>query len=142
MYVDVALNAPLRAGARAFTFAVPPARAEQVRPGLAGRVPFGRQTTTGFVVGDADGLPPQVRPLAGIDERVPVLPPELVELARWMAAHYVCSIGAALWARLPPPAAAARRPRSAAVPDEAPPEAPPTAEPGEVAQLLDGAASA
>ena len=142
MYVDVALNAPLRAGDRAFTFAVPPALADQVRPGLAVRVPFGRQTTTGFVVGDADGLPPQVRPLAGIDERVPVLPPELVELARWMAAHYVCSIGEALWAMIPPLAAAARRPRSAAVPDEAPPEAPPTAEPGEVAQLLDGAASA
>jgi len=107
MYVDVALNAPLRAGDRAFTFAVPPALADQVRPGLAVRVPFGRQTTTGFVVGDADGLPPQVRPLAGIDERVPVLPPELVELARWMAAHYVCSIGEALWAMIPPLAAAA-----------------------------------
>src|SRR4030065_1401470 len=102
MYVDVALNAPLRAGARAFTFAVPPARAEQVRPGLAGRVPFGRQTTTGFVVGYADGLPPQVRPLAGIDDRVPVLPPDLVELARWMGAPYGLSIGEAPWAMIPP----------------------------------------
>src|SRR3990170_769616 len=141
MYVDVALNAPLRAGDRAFTFAVPPALAEQVRPGLAVRVPFGRQTTTGFVVGYADGLPPQVRPLTGIDDRVPALPPDLVELARWMASHYVCSIGEALWAMIPPLAAVARRPRSAAAPDEAPPGEPSTAEPGEVAQVLDSAPS-
>lgn len=141
MYVDVALNAPLRAGDRAFTFAVPPALAEQVRPGLAVRVPFGRQTTTGFVVGYADGLPPQVRPVAGIDERVPALPPDLVALAQWMASHYVCSVGEALWAMIPPLAAVARRPRSAAPPDEALSGAPSTAEPGEVAQILDGAAS-
>ena len=141
MYVDVALNAPLRAGDRAFTFAVPPALAEQVRPGLAVRVPFGRQTTTGFVVGYADGLPPQVRPLAGIDDRVPALPPDLVELARWMASHYVCSIGEALWAMIPPLAAVARRPRSAAAPDEALPGEPSPVEPGELTQVLDGASS-
>src|SRR3990170_4786485 len=141
MYVDVALNAPLRAGDRAFTFAVPPALAEQMRPGLAVRVPFGRQTTTGFVVGYADGLPPQIRPVAGIDDRVPALPPDLIELARWMASHYVCSIGEALWAMIPPLAAVARRPRSGTASGEALPGEPSTVEPGEVTQILDGASS-
>ncbi len=137
MYVDVALNAPLRAGDRAFTFFVPPALVDRLRPGLPVRVPFGRQTATGFVVGVADGAPAQVRPLAGIDERVPTLPPDLVDLARWMATHYVCSIGEALWAMIPPLGAVARRPRSPAPPAEVPAGEPPPPAPGEIAQLLD-----
>ena len=112
--VDVALNAPLRAGDRVFTFSVPPALTSTVRPGVAVRVPFGRQTATGFVVGEADGQPSEVRPLAAVDDRVPVLPQDLVELARWMAGHYVCSVGEALWAMIPPLAAVARRARSRA----------------------------
>ena len=142
MYVNVALNAPLRAGDRAFTFAVPPTLAEQVRPGVAVRVPFGRQTTTGFVVGDADGVPPQVRPLDAIDERIPALPAHLLDLAAWMASYYVCSIGEALWAMIPPLAAVTRRPRAPAPPDEAPSGEPSAVEPGEIAELLDAAPSA
>jgi len=119
MYVDVALNAPLRAGDRVFTFSVPAALGGTVRPGVAVRVPFGRQTATGFVVGRADGHRDEVRPVEAVDDRVPVLPQDLVELAGWMAAHYVCSVGEALWAMIPPLAAVARRPRARASTDEA-----------------------
>jgi primosomal protein N' (replication factor Y) len=138
-YVDVALNAPLRAGDRAFTFAVPSVLAGHIEPGVAVRVPFGRHSTTGFVIGFADGHPPQVRALEAIDERVPLLPLDLIALARWMAVHHVCSIGEALWAMIPPLGAVARRPRAVAAVDDALPEAPSAGEPGGVAQILDAA---
>jgi primosomal protein N' (replication factor Y) len=144
MLVDVALNAPLRAGDLAFTFAVPETLAEQVRPGVAVRVPFGRQAATGFVIGYADGHLPEVKSLAGIEDRVPPLPPDLLALARWMASHYVCSIGEALWAMIPPIAALARRPRRATAP--APDEVTiPAASPGasaEVTEILEASPSA
>jgi primosomal protein N' (replication factor Y) len=138
--VDVALNAPLRAGDRVFTFSVPAALTDAVRPGVAVRVPFGRQAATGFVVGHSDGQPGAVRPLEAIDERVPVLPPDLVALAQWMAGHYVCSVGEALWAMIPPLAAAARRSRSAAGRDGEEPVAEPAAETAE--PIMAGAPSA
>jgi len=143
MLVDVALNAPLRAGDLAFTFTVPETLAEQVRPGMAVRVPFGRQIATGFVIGSADGVPPEVRPLAGIEDRVPPLPPDLVALARWMASYYVCSVGEALWAMIPPIAAVARRPRRL-IATTAGEVTPPEISPGgsaEIAEILDAAPS-
>lgn len=143
MLVDVALKAPLRAGDLAFTFAVPETLAEQVRPGVAVRVPFGRQTATGFVLGSADGARPDVKPLAGIEDRVPPLPPDLLVLARWMASHYVCSVGEALWAMIPPIAAVARRSRRAtpAIADEAAPPAAPPGAAAEITAILEAAPS-
>jgi len=108
MLADVALNAPLRAGDRAFTFAVPEALQEKIAIGTPVRVPFGRQTTTGFVVALGSETHRPVRAISAIDERIPPLPADLVELACWMADYYVCSIGEALWAMIPRPSAAAR----------------------------------
>lgn len=109
MFADVALNAPLRAGDRAFTFAVPEALAPVIAVGLPVRVPFGRQAATGFVVSLREESPRQARALSGIDERVPSLPQDLIALASWMADYYVCSVGEALWAMIPPIAAAGRK---------------------------------
>lgn len=101
MFADVALNVPLRAGDRAFTFAVPEALAPQIAPGTPVRVPFGRTQTTGFVVGLATGSSRPVRAISAIEKRVPPLPPDLVDLAMWMADFYVCSVGEALWTMIP-----------------------------------------
>ncbi|MDQ7843243.1 MAG: primosomal protein N' [Armatimonadota bacterium] len=122
MLVDVAVNAPLRAGDRAFTFAVPEALQDRVTVGLPVRVPFGRGHTTGFVVAPGTRTDRPLRPIAGVDERLPPLPADLVALALWMADYYVCSVGEAIWAMLPPPAAAARA-RAAAEPLGTPPAA-------------------
>ncbi len=100
-FAEVAVDAPLRAGDRVFTFAVPPALVSNVEVGLPVRVPFGRRVVTGFVVGLASATTRTVKTVVGIDERIPSLPADLVSLAWWMADYYVCSLGEALQVMLP-----------------------------------------
>src|SRR5713226_6705104 len=92
-FADVALNVPLRAGDRVFTFAVPPPLQERISPGVAVRVPFGRRMAGGFVVNLTDQTVQRVRAIAAIEDRIPPLPADLVSLAGWMAEYYVCSVG-------------------------------------------------
>lgn len=102
VFAEVAINAPLRAGDRTFTFSVPAPLERRLAIGIPVRVPFGKQTTSGYVVGLSSTSDRQVRPVAALDERLPVLPSDLVTLASWMADHYVCSVGEAIDAMLPP----------------------------------------
>jgi len=117
MLADVALNAPLRAGDRAFTFAVPETLQDSVAVGVPVRVPFGRQSAAGFVVALRTQMDRPVRAIIAVDERIPPLPADLVELASWIADYYVCSIGEALWTMIPPLPAAARQ---SVIPEPAP----------------------
>ena len=103
MFAEVALNVPLAAGDRVFTFAIPAALEPTVAVGTAVRVPFGRQTTSGFVVRLVSEFSRPVKAIAAIDNRMLALPSDLVSLAWWMADHYVCSVGEAIFAMLPPP---------------------------------------
>src|SRR5947208_11731455 len=112
LFAEVALNVPLRAGDRVFTFGIPEALQSRIVPGTPVRVPFGRQTSLGFVVGVAERAERRVRPIAAVEERLPLLPPDLVALAQWMADHYVCTVGEAVAAMLPSLAAALRKPKS------------------------------
>ncbi|HET6781148.1 MAG TPA: primosomal protein N' [bacterium] len=109
VFAEVAINAPLRAGDKTFTFSVPVALERRVTIGIPVRVPFGKQTTSGYVVGLSPTAGREVKPVAALDERLPVLPSDLVTLAAWMADHYVCSVGEAIDAMLPPKAQSARR---------------------------------
>lgn len=102
VFAEVAINAPLRAGDRTFTFSVPVALERHVTIGIPVRVPFGKQTTSGYVVGLSPTAAREVKPVAALDERLPVLPSDLVTLASWMADHHVCSVGEAIDAMLPP----------------------------------------
>jgi primosomal protein N' (replication factor Y) (superfamily II helicase) len=138
-FADVALHVPLRAGDRVFTFAIPEPWQGQVTPGIAVRVPFGRQNAVGFVVTLADHAARRVRAIAAIESRIPPLPADLVSLATWMADYYVCSVGEAIAAMLPPLAAALSakpaEPIRVRRGEGAPPAAPDT---GVVAQLNAG----
>lgn len=137
MFAEVAVNAPLRAGDRTFTFAVPHSLEPQITIGTPVRVPFGRQTATGFVVGLSAASNRAVRPIAAVDERLPVLPVELVDLAAWMAEQYVCSVGEALWSMIPSVSAARRKPRLADASGGEEVASPPRpGEPGEIERLL------
>jgi primosomal protein N' (replication factor Y) len=110
-FADIALNVPLRAGDRVFTFAVPQPWQGQIPPGTAVRVPFGQRTAVGFVVKLTDQTARRVRAIAAIESRIPTLPADLVSLAEWMAEYYVCSVGEAMAAMLPPlPAALSKTP--------------------------------
>jgi len=108
-FAEVALNVPLHAGDRVFTFGIPQSLEPRISLGTPVRVPFGRQTSLGFVVRLAEQVDRRVRLIAAVEDRLPVLPEDLVALAWWMAGHYVCTVGEAVAAMLPPFAAALRR---------------------------------
>ena len=127
--VAVALPLPLH---ESFTYTLDPA---QRRPeiGTRVRVPFGRRTLVGYVVGYPDSTTLQARQLKGIEavlDPTPILTPALMELGRWISSYYVCSLGEALRAILPAGAQRRRGPRrgrsversaSAALLEQAPP---------------------
>lgn len=111
VFAEVAINAPLRAGDRTFTFSIPGPLEALIAVGIPVRVPFGKQTTSGYVVGLSPSADREVRPVGSVDDRLPVLPSDLVALAWWMADHYVCSVGEAIDAMLPPRARSPSSPR-------------------------------
>ena len=97
-YLEVAFNLPLR---RQFTYL----DLEDAGTEFGVRVvaPFGRRRVTGFVVGVPRRAPPGVE-LRAIGRRVdaqPVFDAALLELARWVADSYLCSLGEALAAMIP-----------------------------------------
>ena len=89
---------------RALTYAVPAALEGAVGVGSYVRAPLGKQIVSGFVVGLTDHPPPQVaiRPLLGKLVDDDPLTPSQVELARWLAARYGCTLAEALRCFLPP----------------------------------------
>jgi len=97
--IEVAVPLPLL---NAFTYSVPEALAEAVRPGARVEVPFGRRTVVGYVTGFPEST--TVRGLKDIVRLVddpPILTATLVDLGRWIARYYACSLGEALRAVLP-----------------------------------------
>ncbi|MDQ7819825.1 MAG: primosomal protein N' [Armatimonadota bacterium] len=135
-FADVALNVPLRAGDRVWTFAVPESVRPHLRVGTAVWVPLGRAQALGFVVRFTSAAPARPRPIAAVEDRLPVLPEDLVALAWWMAERYVCSVGEAIAAMVPPPRAGLRR-RSDPAPVYAPSGEPSSGDPPGVLPLLE-----
>src|SRR2546428_4024556 len=107
-FAEVALNVPLHAGDRVFTFGIPESLEPRISLGTPVRVPFGRHTSLGFVVRLAEQVDRRVRLIAAVEDRLPMLPEDLVALAWWMAGHYVCAVGEAVGAQLAPRAAGPR----------------------------------
>ena len=95
--VDVALPLPIH---RTFTYQV---EADSVpAPGTRVLVPFKRDERIGWVVGegsrdDIKGL----RSVRTVLDEYPTVPPDLLELCRWMADYYVAPLGITLRAALP-----------------------------------------
>ncbi len=103
--VEVAIDAAGAAGARTYTYSVPP-RLAGLESGEAVLVEYGRRQALGVVLGE-----PRERPAAGLNlkpvvDRVradgPLLPPLSLELARWIAGHYLAPAAFVLRAMLPP----------------------------------------
>ncbi len=72
--------------------------------GMRCSVSFGRRQTVGMVTGlahqtlvDARGI----KPIDSLLDAEPSLPPDLLELGKWMADYYYCSLGEAYFAMLP-----------------------------------------
>ncbi len=102
-HVEVAIDAAGVAGRRTWTYVVP-ADLDDIEPGEAVLVEWGRRRALGIVLGDAappEGVEP--RPLtARVRADGPLLPPLALALARWISAHYIAPPALVVRAMLPP----------------------------------------
>ncbi len=100
LYADVAVNSGLP-HRRAFSYSVPPRL--DVTSGSGVYVPFGRRQLQGVVV-EVSETPghPQTRDIAAVVGDRPVVSPERVELARWIADYYQAPLFDAVALMLPP----------------------------------------
>ena len=90
-YAEVGVNAaaPIR---QTFTYRIPDELAH-VRPGHAVYVPFGARTLQGIVMNVTDEPAfADARDIEAIIDEEPLVSPERLELARWMAEHYLAPL--------------------------------------------------
>ena len=99
-YAELVFPTPLR---RVFTYRVPEALEGLVAPGMRCSVSFGRRQTVGIVTGLTRQAPDfaNVKPIDSLLDTEPSFTPDLLELGRWIADYYYCSLGEALFAVLP-----------------------------------------
>lgn len=98
-FVEVAVPIPLPAP---LTYSVPPSLGH-LRPGCRVRVSVGRRTLVGVAMALGDDPPTEfeAREIDEILDPEPVLPEELLELARFVADYYMAPIGEATRAMIP-----------------------------------------
>ncbi len=101
--VEVAIDATGAGGARPYTYSVP-ARFADLAPGEAVLVEFGRRQALGVVLGPAsEAVATAVKPIVDrVRAEGPLLPPLTLELARWIAAHYLAPPALVIRSMLPP----------------------------------------
>lgn len=94
--VDVALPLPIY---RTFTY-----RVDGVAPPVGTRVlvPFRQEERIGWVVGPgSDATIDRIKPVLAVLDENPTVPPDLLELCRWIASYYVAPLGIVLKSALP-----------------------------------------
>ena len=101
-YAQIIVDLSAEAVDRVFSYAVP--EDVVVVPGQLVTVPFGPRTLDGFVVGlseTCDVPRERVRPILRVADEAPVIQPDLMELAEWMHARYLCNLVDALRLMIP-----------------------------------------
>jgi primosomal protein N' len=100
-YLEVALPVPLRS---AFTYAVPSWLDGEELVGRRVLVPFRNRAMIGVGLAVFDEAPKtkRLKEIAELLDRVPALPPKLIELGQWISRYYLAPIGEAFRAMLPP----------------------------------------
>src|ERR1700736_2696366 len=100
---QVAVEARVGSQTGLFDYAVPEALTGVIEVGHRVRVPFGKRTVTGFVYA-LDQAPTilELRPIEALVDAEPLLPPVLVELAGFVAAHYLVPLDEVIRAIIPP----------------------------------------
>jgi primosomal protein N' (replication factor Y) len=100
-WLEVAVPLPLR---QALTYRLPAGLPGCDRPGARALVPVGRRLVTGIIVGEPSGPPGggvELKDVVELPDAQPVLPPDLLSLARWATRYYVSPAGGMVQAALP-----------------------------------------
>src|SRR5271168_739570 len=100
-YLEVALPVPLRS---AFTYAVPTSFNGEELVGRRVLVPFRNRAMIGVGLAVSTQAPDakRIKEIAELLDRVPALPPKLIELGQWISRYYLAPIGESFRAMLPP----------------------------------------
>src|SRR4029453_1622238 len=101
--VEVAIDAAGGGGARTYTYALPEAL-DDVEPGEPVLVEFGRRQALAVVLGETEALPDiELKDVAArVRSDGALLPSLSLDLARWIAAHYLAPPAIVVRAMLPP----------------------------------------
>src|SRR3979411_226186 len=100
---QVAVEARVGSQTGLFDYAVPEALTGLIEVGHRVRVPFGKRTVTGFVYAlDQGPTVLELKPIEALLDAAPVLPSPLVELAGFVAAHYLVPLDEVIRAIVPP----------------------------------------
>ncbi|MDR2965744.1 MAG: primosomal protein N' [Treponema sp.] len=100
-YFDLVFDIP---NSSSFTYQVDDKKLASA--GKRAMVPFGRRELTGYIIGERDTLPmgvkeESVKKIRRVVDADPLFGTENVELAKWMADYYLCSLGQALSCMIP-----------------------------------------
>src|ERR1700694_4897324 len=99
----VAVEARVGSQTGLFDYAVPEALTGLIEVGHRVRVPFGKRSVTGFVYA-LEQAPAvlELKPIEAVIDAEPVLPAVLVELAGFVASHYLVPLDEVIRAVVPP----------------------------------------
>lgn len=99
-YARVAVPVPLP---ETLTYEVPEELTELALPGARVRISVGRRKLIGVVMERTDEAPPGIglKPLLDVVDREPILPEELLELARFVSDYYLAPVGETVRALIP-----------------------------------------
>ncbi len=88
-----------------FDYLIPDSLSSDLQPGARVRVPLGRgnRKVMGYCieVGTKVSTHARLKAVKEVLDKPPLISPEILNLARWIAAHYVCDLGSALEAVVP-----------------------------------------
>src|SRR5947209_11293155 len=100
---QVAVEARVGSQTGLFDYAVPDALTGVIEVGHRVRVPFGKRTVTGFVYAlDQGPTVLELKPIEALVDAEPVLPAVLLELAGFVASHYLVPLDEVIRAIVPP----------------------------------------
>lgn len=100
-YADIILPVPLP---KLFTYEVPESFGKSITRGMRVMVPFGKKKQLSGIVFELHGNKPEAydtKPLLAILDTNPLVTPKQLELWRWIATYYQCSLGEVYKAALP-----------------------------------------
>ena len=98
LIADIAVNVPLK---QLFSYRVPESLVETVRVGMRVKIPFGRRTTIGFLLGLKRGQADNLKDVSALLDDDPLLTSTLIKLLCWSADYYCHPIGQVIRSALP-----------------------------------------
>ncbi|MEM5774024.1 MAG: DEAD/DEAH box helicase, partial [Anaerolineaceae bacterium] len=100
-YIEAAVSVPQVSGV--FDYHVPDVLAEQIQPGCLVELPFGRQIIQGVVLREVE-IPqvPETKPVLALVDPQPVVTPQQMRLAYWMAEETFAPLSACMGLMIPP----------------------------------------